>query len=114
MADPALWTDMRSIAKLPMKPSAKLTTSQEIFGGPCVFQGFVIKTSGSDDLLAEFFDDNPGTFKGGLWIPGSNNSGGLMHPQNPIRIVTSLRVEITGTVGSGYVVAYYNNYDPEG
>ena len=114
MVDPALWTDINTISRLPMKVSAKLIADGIIFNGPCVLQGFIIKTDGTNDLLAEFYDDNPGDWKGGLEIPGSNLSGGLMFPQNPIRIATHLRVDITGTVGTGWVTAYYNNYDPQG
>lgn len=100
---------MIDVSRLPMVPS-KHIVSEEVFGGPCVLQGFTIRTNGSDDLEAELYDD--AAWKGGLWIPGSNNSGGLMHPQNPIRIVTSLDLVISGTIGGGWITVYYNPYDP--
>ena len=105
---------MIDAARLPMLPSAKLTASGVVFNGVCVFQGFIIRTDGTNDLEAEFYDDavHADNWKGGMKIPGANSSGGLIHPGNPIRIHTLLRVVITGTVGDGWVTVYYNPYDP--
>lgn len=102
-------TQIREAYDLPLVPS-KHTVSEIVYNGRCILKGFTIKTDGTNNLEAELFDGNPGIHVGFAAVVGSDLFGGLMHG-GFIRISDHLRVVITGTVGTGFVTIYFNNYE---
>jgi len=106
------YTKIDDAKDLPLIP-LKMTASGIVFNGPCVLRGFKIFTDKTNPLRAEFYDDTVAdpNWLDGLEIVGSDLSGGNWAP-GIIRVRTLLRLVITGTIGTGYVGVFYNDYDP--